>query len=162
MRHVADVKLWARLRTQKRSDKGTDAGHVGDIASGASWTPLKITRPLRSSKVRKATSETSQSGLEISAALCAGARRLRLLSVTGFLSASVLGWQSSRLPTARTGIAEVSRRARGAQPCPRQERTSVERSGAGLAAWVRPAARRTRAQFHLGRGRRRQSHNGRP
>jgi hypothetical protein len=67
VRHVADVKLWARLRTQKRSDKGTDAGHVGDIASGASWTPLKITHPLRSSKVRKATSETPQSRLEISA-----------------------------------------------------------------------------------------------
>jgi hypothetical protein len=70
VRQVADVKLWARLRTQKRSDKGTDAGHVGDIASGASsaaWTSLKITRPLRSSKVRKATSETAQSGLEISA-----------------------------------------------------------------------------------------------
>ena len=36
LRHVADVRFWARLRTQKRSDKGIDAGHVGDIASGAS------------------------------------------------------------------------------------------------------------------------------
>jgi hypothetical protein len=71
LRHVADVRFWARLRAQKRSDKGTDAGHVGDIASGASWTPLKITRPLRSSKVRRATSETPQSGLEISPATCA-------------------------------------------------------------------------------------------
>jgi hypothetical protein len=35
-RHVADVRLWARLRTQERGDKGMDAGHVGDIASGAS------------------------------------------------------------------------------------------------------------------------------
>jgi hypothetical protein len=35
VRHVADVRLWARLRTQKRSDKGIDAGHVGDIASDA-------------------------------------------------------------------------------------------------------------------------------
>ncbi len=43
--------------------------------------------------------------------------------MTGFPSASVLGWQSSRLPTARTGIAEVSRRARGARPCPRQMST---------------------------------------
>jgi hypothetical protein len=50
LRHVADVMFWARLRGQKRSDKGIDAGHVGDIASGASWTPLKITCPLRSSK----------------------------------------------------------------------------------------------------------------
>jgi len=50
LRHVADVRFWARLRTQKRSDKGIDAGHVGDIASGASQTPLKITRPRRSSK----------------------------------------------------------------------------------------------------------------
>ena len=36
LRHVADVRFWARLRTQKRSDKGIDAGHVGHIASGAS------------------------------------------------------------------------------------------------------------------------------
>jgi hypothetical protein len=36
VRHVADVRLWARLRTQKRSGKRIDAGHVGDIASGAS------------------------------------------------------------------------------------------------------------------------------
>jgi hypothetical protein len=50
VRHVADVRLCARLRTQKRSDKGMDAGHVDDIAYGASWTPLKITRPPRSSK----------------------------------------------------------------------------------------------------------------
>src|SRR6185437_7241539 len=39
-KHVADVRFWARLRTQKRSDKGIDAGHVGVIASGASYTPL--------------------------------------------------------------------------------------------------------------------------
>ena len=58
VRHVADVRLWARLRTQKRSDKGIDAGHVRDIASGASYTPLKITRPLRRSKAHKATWET--------------------------------------------------------------------------------------------------------
>jgi hypothetical protein len=30
------VRFWARLRTQKRSDKGIDAGHVRDIASAAS------------------------------------------------------------------------------------------------------------------------------
>ena len=36
LRHVADVRFSARLRTQKRSDKGIDAGHGGDIASGAS------------------------------------------------------------------------------------------------------------------------------
>jgi len=35
-RHVANVRFWGRLRTQERSDKGIDAGHVGDIASGAS------------------------------------------------------------------------------------------------------------------------------
>jgi hypothetical protein len=34
--HVADVRFWARIRTQERSDKGIDAGHVRDIASGAS------------------------------------------------------------------------------------------------------------------------------
>ena len=31
LRHITDVRLWAWLRTQKRSDKGIDAGHVGDI-----------------------------------------------------------------------------------------------------------------------------------
>ena len=36
LRHVADVRFWARLKTQKRSDKGIDAIHVRDIASGAS------------------------------------------------------------------------------------------------------------------------------
>jgi hypothetical protein len=56
------------------------------------------------------------------AALCAGARRLRSLSVTGFPSASVPGWNSSRLPTDYVGMADVSRRARGARPCPRQMR----------------------------------------
>jgi hypothetical protein len=100
LRHVADVRFWARLRTQKRSDKGIGTGHVGDIASDASQTPLKITRPLRGSKARRATSETPQSGLEITAALCVGAREdPRLLSVTGFPLASALGWQSSWLPT---------------------------------------------------------------
>ena len=68
LRHVADVKFWARLRTQKRSDERIDAGQVGDIASGASYTPLKITRPRGSSKARKATSETPQTGLAITAA----------------------------------------------------------------------------------------------
>ena len=43
--------------------------------------------------------------------------------MTGFPSASALGWQSSRLPADYVGMAEVSRRARGAQPCPRQKRT---------------------------------------
>ena len=33
-------------------------------------------------------------------------------------SASVLGWQSSRLPTDYVGMAEVWRRAPGARPCP--------------------------------------------
>jgi hypothetical protein len=36
LRHVADVRLCARLRTQRRSDEEIDAGHVRDIASGAS------------------------------------------------------------------------------------------------------------------------------
>jgi len=58
----------------------------------------------------------------ISTALCAGARRLESLSVTGFPSASVPGWHSSRLPTDYVGMADVSRRARGARPCPRHER----------------------------------------
>ena len=62
-------------------------------------------------------------------ALCAGVRRLRLLSVTGFPSASVLGWQSSRLPTDYMGMAEVSRRARGARPCPRHERAFSGQDG---------------------------------
>ena len=65
LRHVAYVMLCARLRSQKRSDKEIDAGHVRDIASAASYTSLKITRPPRSSKARKATWETPQSGLEI-------------------------------------------------------------------------------------------------
>src|SRR6185437_11260089 len=59
--------LCARPRSQKCSDKEIDAGHVRDIASVASNTPLKITRPPRSSKARKATWETAQSGLEITA-----------------------------------------------------------------------------------------------
>lgn len=50
LRHVADVKFWVRLRTEKRSDERIDAGHVRGIASGASLTPLKITRPRRNSK----------------------------------------------------------------------------------------------------------------
>ena len=36
LRHVADVRFRARLRTQKRSDKKIDAGHVGVIAYGVS------------------------------------------------------------------------------------------------------------------------------
>ena len=66
-----------------------------------------------------------------------GARRLRSLSVTGFPSASVLGWQSSRLPTDYVGMAEVSRRARGAQPCPRHVSAfgwAPDLSGAGRQA----------------------------
>jgi len=71
LRHVADVSFWTRIRTEKRSDKGIDAGHVDDIASGASYTPLKITCPRRSSRARKATWETPQSRLEITADTCA-------------------------------------------------------------------------------------------
>ena len=51
--------------------------------------------------------------------LCAGARRLRSLSVTGFPSASVLGWQSSRLSTDHPSMWQVSRHACDAPPCPR-------------------------------------------
>src|SRR5260370_33801009 len=63
--------FWALLRTQKRSDKRRQdrrrsRGCV--IASGAPYTRLKITRPRRSSRVRKATSETPHNGLEITAA----------------------------------------------------------------------------------------------
>src|SRR5208282_4307211 len=58
----------------------------------------------------------------LTAALCAGARILRLLSVTGFPSASVLGWQSSRLPTDHMAWPR-SCHTRGARPCPRQLRT---------------------------------------
>jgi hypothetical protein len=57
------------------------------------------------------------------AGIRAGTRRPRLFSMTGFSAASVLGWQSSRLPTDHAGMAEVSRRARDARPCPRQKRT---------------------------------------
>jgi len=85
LRHVAYVMLCARLRSQKRSDEKIDAGHVGVIASVASYTPLKITRPPHSSKARKATWETPQSGLEITAGTCAGTRRVKLLSVTNGL-----------------------------------------------------------------------------
>jgi hypothetical protein len=59
------VRFWARLGLKSGSDKGIAAGQVGETASGPSWTPLKITRPRRSSKARKATSDTPQSGLEI-------------------------------------------------------------------------------------------------
>jgi hypothetical protein len=52
------------------------------------------------------------------AATCAGARRLRSLSVTSFPSASVLGRQSSRLPTGHMPRAR-SCRTYGARPCPR-------------------------------------------
>ena len=65
LRHVADVRLWARRRTQKRSDKEIGAGHVGDIASGASYAPLKIMGPPRSSKAHKATSETPKADLRL-------------------------------------------------------------------------------------------------
>ena len=43
----------------------------------------------------------------MSAALCAGARGLRLLSVTGFPVSSVLGWQSPQLPTEQPGHGRV-------------------------------------------------------
>ena len=65
LRHVADVRFWARLRTQKRSDERIDAGHVCGIASGASWAPLKIRVHDATQKVRKATWETPKCGLEI-------------------------------------------------------------------------------------------------
>ena len=42
--------------------------------------------------------------------------------MTGFPSASVLGWQRSRLPTDHVGMAKVSRPARCARPCRRQMR----------------------------------------
>ena len=44
----------------------------------------------------------------VQAALCAGAKSMRLLSVTGFPSAFVLGWQGSWLPADYMGMAEVS------------------------------------------------------
>jgi hypothetical protein len=68
-------------QNSKRSDKGIDSGHVAGTAFGASKTPLKITRPLRSSKARKATSETPQRGLEITAGLCAVIHRLHVATV---------------------------------------------------------------------------------
>jgi hypothetical protein len=42
--------------------------------------------------------------------------------VKGFPSASVLGWQSSRLPTDYMSMTEVARRACGARPCSRHKR----------------------------------------
>jgi len=33
-RHVADVTFWARPGLKSGSDKGIEAGHVGDTASG--------------------------------------------------------------------------------------------------------------------------------
>ena len=48
--------------------------------------------------------------------------------MTGFPSASVPGWHSSRLPADYVGMADVSHRARGAQPCPRHESATVTRS----------------------------------
>ena len=49
------------------SKKRIDAGHVGDITSGASWTPLQITRLRRGLRAPSATSETPENGLEITA-----------------------------------------------------------------------------------------------
>ncbi len=92
LRHVAYVMLCARPRSQKRSDKETDAGHVRDIASVASYTPLKITRPPRSSKARKATWETPQSGLEITADMSAmhdGCTRTNLKRRVGDMGALI-------------------------------------------------------------------------
>ena len=52
-----------------RSRRRINAGHVGDIASGASWTPLQITRLRRSSKATLATSWTPENALEITETL---------------------------------------------------------------------------------------------
>jgi hypothetical protein len=54
--------------------------------------------------------------------LCAGAQRPRLLSVTDWLSASLLGWQSSRLSADHVAWPRPLDRARGTRPCPRQKR----------------------------------------
>jgi hypothetical protein len=92
LRHVADVRFWTQIRTQKRSDNGIDAGHVGDIASGASYTPLKITCPRRSSRARKAIWETPQSGLEITADMSAmhdGCTRTNLKRRVGDMGALI-------------------------------------------------------------------------
>ena len=91
---------------------------VDEKPPGSRSPPCAHHDPLCAMQTREWTSTRT-----IQAALCAGARRLRSLSVTGFPSASVPGWHSSRLPTDYVGMADVSRRARGARLCPRQNRT---------------------------------------
>jgi hypothetical protein len=91
---------------------------VDEKPPGSRSPPCAHHDPLCAMQTREWTSTRT-----IQAALCAGERRLRSLSVTGFPSASVPGWHSSRLPTDYVGMADVSRRARGARPCPRQNRT---------------------------------------
>jgi hypothetical protein len=44
------------------SEKGIDAGHVGDISSGAAETPLKITCPRRGPGAAAYTAKTSKIG----------------------------------------------------------------------------------------------------
>ena len=56
-----------------------------------------------------------------------GRESLTLLSVTGYSSALVLGWQSSLLPTDHVAWPS-SCRARGARPCPRHEQVALRRN----------------------------------
>jgi hypothetical protein len=70
---VVDMSLTkgpARGAKPKSSiNKGISAGHVGDTASGTSWTPLKITCLRRGSKAPPATSGAPQQRLKITAGL---------------------------------------------------------------------------------------------
>jgi hypothetical protein len=153
LRHVAYVMLCARPRSQKRSDKEMDAGHVRDIASVASYTPLKITRPPRSSKARKATWETPQSGLEITAAPRALSRPASVTrrhtadgAISKMTSDPALTGPACRAPGRQAG--QHARRHGPVMPVPRQVRrpcrTALPKAGTATPA---PAAYRTRRRI---------------
>jgi hypothetical protein len=58
--------------------------------------------------------------VRLTAGICAGAQRLRLLSVTGFPASRVLGWRSSRFPTDRAAWPK-------SLPCPQRSTLSAAR-----------------------------------
>jgi hypothetical protein len=80
-----------------------------------------------------------------SAALCACARRLRFLSVAGFPSAAVLGWQSSRLATDYMGMTDVA-------PCPWRSTLFAADEWCQLYAEARPEARTSASTIGKTRG----------
>jgi hypothetical protein len=55
-RHVAEERFPAGSELKAAATRERDAAHEGDTASAAWETPLKITRPRRTSRGRPATS----------------------------------------------------------------------------------------------------------